>query len=413
MSISLNGSEFSDFLQNQRHLISEAFDEIEEVQKEYQGAYTRFKAEHDTTLHTLVDQIERQADGAGHILQPQVEARIPEEQQIIARQIDDLAKQANELQAKSDELLALNQRAIARLRESNPIMNQREEALKADVSQQQQALADLNAQINQAGTGLGFLVHAGKIHALDGKRHQTLGRLLQLEEELRKVRQEWNDLNSSTTKQEADWQTQWQQQTAQLSQLRQQHDYLAQNTAAEVQHRATLYVLDNLNALPAGGGAATFQPMIDLNVQTDNFQAALAAVAGILGLLKGLDEGLKRFSASVDSVIAEQQRHSEFLPALRIELDDVVTTFGQNFRDLKTKCADEKALATHPTDFVAAMQPFLDERLTQEHIAQYFITMGKGLGQATAQWNTNDANGSSASRSFTRAKVPSNSSTRP
>ncbi len=386
MSQTLDVNEFSTFLEDQRHQIAAAFAEIEQVQREYQGSYARFKADHDKTLRALTEQIEAQADGTGRSLKPLIEARVPQEQQIVIQQIADLEGQSAGLQAKADELLALNQKAIADLREANPKLNEREEALKADIARQQQALADLNAQINQAGKGLGFVLHAAKIHTLDRERFQILGRLQQLEEELRKVRQDWNDLSTHTAKSETDWQAQWQQQTAQLSQVRQQHDYLEQNTAAEAQHRATVYVLDNLKTLPPGGDAIALQPMIDLNIQTDDFQAALGSVAGILGILKGMDEGLKRLGESVQALIAEQQRHREFLPRLNIALDDQVTTFGQTWDDLIARSKDEKTLAAHPAEFVAAMQPFLEKRLTQEYIAAFFNTLGQALSQATASW---------------------------
>ncbi|HTP10594.1 MAG TPA: hypothetical protein VMP08_20210, partial [Anaerolineae bacterium] len=245
---------------------------------------------------------------------------------------------------------------------------------------------DLNTQIQQAAKGLGFVLHVGQIHGLDRERFRVLGRLQQLEKNLKDVRQEWKDLSIDTAKQETDWQTEWRQRTEQLSQVRQQHDYLEENTAAEVQRRAILYVIDNLKTLPAGGDAALLQPMIDLNIQTDDFQTALGSVSSILGILKGVDEGLKRLSQSVETLIAEQQRHSEFLPGLNIAVDDQVTAFGQTWNDLATKSKDEKTLATHPTDFVAAMQPFLEQRLTQEHIAAFFNAMGNSLKEATAGW---------------------------
>jgi hypothetical protein len=200
------------------------------------------------------------------------------------------------------------------------------------------------------------------------------------------VRQEWKDLSTNTAKNEADWRAQWQQKTTQLSQVQQQHDYLEQNTVAEAQHRATVYVIDNLKSLPASGDATLLQPMIDLNIQTDDFQAALGSVAGILGILKGVDEGLKRLGESVQALIAEQQRHSEFLPSLNIALDDQVTAFGQTWDDLIAKSKDEKTLATHPVDFVTAMKPFLEKRLTQEHIAAFFNALGEALKHATASW---------------------------
>jgi hypothetical protein len=386
MSLTLAVDELSTFLSNQRRRIAAAFTEIEQVQVEYQGAYTRFKADHDKTLRALTGQIESRADGTGRALQPLIEARLPQEQQGILQQIADFEKQSAQLQARTDELLALNQKAAANLRETNPKLNEREETLKADVARQQQALVDLNAQINQLGKGLGFVLHAAKIHALDRERLQILGRLQQLEEELRKVRQDWRDLSADAAKSEAGWQAQWRQQTAQLSQVRQQRDYLEHNTATEAQHRATVVVLDNLKTLPAGGDASMLQPMIDLNIQTDNFQAALGSVASILGLLKGVDEGLKRLDESVQALIAEQQRHSAFLPRLSVTLDDQVTTFGQTWDDLIAKSKDEKTLATHPADFVTAMQPFLEQRLTQDRIAAFFNALGKALNAATADW---------------------------
>ncbi len=387
MSQVLTANEFSTFLDDQRHRIAAAFTEIEQMQVEYQGAYTRFKADHDKTLHTLVDQIEAQANGTGNALTPLIEARAPQEQQSIAQQIADLAEQSTRLQAATDELLALNQRAIAGLREANPRLNEREEKLKTEIGKRQNALADLNAQVEQVGKGFGFLLHAVKIHALDRERLQTLGRLEQLKTELWQVRHDWSDLSTNTAKSEAEWRAQWQQQTAQLSQMRQQHDYLKQNTSAEAQHRATVYVIDNLKTLPAGGDAAMLQPMIDLNIQTDDFQAALGSVAGILGLLKGVDEGLKRLGESVRALIAEQERHTEFLSGLFITLDDQVTTFGQTWNDLIDKSKDEQTLVAHPVDFVAVMKPFLEERLSKDHIGVFFNALGKALNDATAEWS--------------------------
>jgi hypothetical protein len=319
-------------------------------------------------------------------VKPLIDARLPEEQQNITQQIADLAKQADELQAKTDELLALSQKATAQLREANPKLNEREETLKAEIAKQQQALADLNEQIRQVGKGLGFVLHAAKIHALDRDRFRLLGRLQQLGEDLKDVRQQWKDLSTSTAKKETDWQSEWRQRAEQLSQVRQQHDYLAENTPSEVQHRATFYVLDNLKTLPAGGEAALLQPMIDLNIQTDDFQAALGSVASILGILKGMDEGLQRLDLSVEKLIEEQQRHREFLSSLNMVVSDQVTGFGQVWDELAAKSKDEKALADHPADFVTAMQPLLAKRLSQEQITAYFNALGNSLKEATKGW---------------------------
>jgi hypothetical protein len=388
MSKSVDVSGFGRFLDTQSTQISVAYTEIEQLQAEYQGAYLRFRAEHDKVLYALAGQIEEGANGTGKSLSAQIEARARAEEPLIVKQIDELKSQLDRLQTEADEVLARIQQANAKRREMNPKLNEREENLKSDVARQQQTLNDLNTQISQLSRGLGLLRHSVKILALDRERWKTLGRLEQLEEELHKVRLDWKNLAARTMKDEADWKAQWQQKTLQLSQVRQQYDYLTQNTPAEARHRATVYVVDNLKTLPDEGEAAALQPMIDLNVQTDNFQAALGSVSEILGTLTGVREGVKRFKASLHSIDAEQQQHSDYLAPLHFQLSDDVLAFGQTWDDLTAKTNDEKALAIHPADFVAAMRSFMDERLSSDRITQFFNALGAALNAATRSWKS-------------------------
>ena len=388
MSRALDVNGFDAFLDDQHSHISAAYKEIEQLQAEYQGAYTRFKAEHDQTLYALVDKIEAGANGTGKSLSAQIEARAGEEQPLIVQQIADLASQLDRLQAEADNVLARIQQAIAQRREMNPKLNEREEQLKSDVARQQQTLNELNTQISQLSRGLGVIRHPVKIFTLDRERWKILGRLQQLEDELHKVRLDWKNLAERTTKDEADWKTQWQEKTLQLSQLRQQQDYLSQNTAAEARHRATVYVIDNLKTLPDASEAAALQPMIDLNIQTDDFQAALGSVSGILGNLTGMQEGLRRFKASLRSLAAEQQQHSDYLAPLHFRLSDEALAFGQTWEDLIARTQDEKTLAAHPADFVTAMESFMAERLSEEHITHFFNSLGATLDDATRSWKS-------------------------
>jgi len=378
---------FASFIADQRAKIGNAFQEVEQVQVEYQGAYTRFKAEHDKTLLALANQIETQDDGLGDALKAQIDARVPIEKQTIVQRITALEKeQIPKLQEHADDLLARARKEIADLREMNPKLNEQEESLKADLARLQQQLDDLNAQVKKLGSGLGFIFNAWKIHSLDRERFQVIGRMQSTEERLKKVRQDWKDLRDMVTKEEMEWKMQWQVTTAQVGQLRQERDYLAQNMDAEARHRANVYVLDNLKALSAGTDSTPLKQMVDLDIQTDNFQAALGSVASMLGVLKGIDEGLGRMNESVSAIIAEQNRHGAYLGGLSIVLQDSAVAFGQTWDDLIAKVKDEKTLATHPADFVAAMKPFLDERLTKEHIVALFDMLGNALKEATQNW---------------------------
>ncbi|MBI5031648.1 MAG: hypothetical protein HZB51_14055 [Chloroflexi bacterium] len=383
--VDVNG--FLKFIDGQRDKIAKAFKEIEELQKLYQGSYTQFKTNHDKTLLALVNQIESASDGVSRVLNSQVEARVPDEKKLIVMHVDELKRKTiPTYQKQADKLLAQAQNRANDLRTQNPKLNDREEQLKADIAAQKKTLDDLNAQIQKLGSGLGFIFNVGKIHGLDARRNQTVGRLQALSNELNQVRQEWKKLHDDVGTEENALRAQLQTVMVHVGEFRQEHDYLAQNTDGEAHRRAIRFVIDNLKTRPADTNDATLMQMVNLNIQTDDFQAALGSVAGILGVLKGVEEGLGRLSASVTSLASEQSTHSAHLPTLQFELPDNAVAFGRTWDDLYAKSKDEKNLASHPADFVAAMQPFLNERLTKDHIASFFDGLGSAITRATAGW---------------------------
>jgi hypothetical protein len=390
MSRTLRAEELSDWLATERARIANAFREVEQVQVEYQGAYTRFKAEHDTTLLALVDQVEAQADALDAALRGPVDARVPIEREAIVKRIADLDQnEIPPLQKQCDNLVQHAQAETATLRQMNPKLNDREEGLKQELATWQKQLDGLNAQVRTLSKGLGFITHAWQVHALDRERFRVAGRLDALTEELNKVRGQWQELHATADKEQAALKAQWQTAMVQLGKLEQERDYLAQDTDGVAKHRAILFVLDTLKTpTPVAQPAlnAGLQHMIELNCATDDFETALGSIAGILGIAKGVDEGLARLGESVKALIDEQARHRDYLKPLRLQLPDNVLTFGAAWDDLAAKSQDEKKRADHPANFVAAMKPFLDERLTQEHITGFFNGLGAAIQQATRDW---------------------------
>ena len=383
--VDVNG--FLKFIDGQRDKIAQAFKEIDELQKLYQGAYTRFKTDHDQTLLALVAQIEAASDGVSRTLKAQIEERVPSEKKVVVMQVDELKRKTiPTYQKQVDKLLAQAQNRTNDLRTQNPKLNDQEEQLKAEVAAQKKTLAELNAQIQKLGGGLGFVFNVGKIHALDAQRNQTIGKLDAAIFRLKQVREEWKKLREDVGVEENALRAQWQAAMVKVGELRQQHDYLMQNTDAEARHRAIRFVIDNLKTLPSDTTDATLKRMIDLNIQTDDFQAALGSVAGILAVLKGIEEGLSRLSASVTALGSEQSRHSAYLAVLQFELPDNALAFGKTWDELIAKSKDEKNLAGHPAEFVAAIKSFLDDRLTQDAIANFFNGLGGAITRATSGW---------------------------
>lgn len=386
MTQTVNANQFLAYITQQRAKIQSAFKETEQAQNEFQGLYTRFRAEHDRTLHALAEQLGAADAKLGGGLQTQVDARVAEERAAIKQRLANLERAISKAQTQADSLIKRAQKEFADLRALNPKLNEREEDLKTQRTRAQQTLDDLNGQIAQMGKGLGFIFSAWKIHALDRERFQTLGHLETFDAQLLKVRREWQELRALALKNETDWQTQWEKATADLGGLRQERDYLAQNGEAEARRRALVFALDHLKAVPGGMDAALAQPMIALNVQTDNFQAALGAVAGILGVLRGVDDGLGRIGESAKAIVTEQQRHSTYLHPPTFMLSDRVLEFGKTWDDLIAQVKNEKQAAQHPADFVAAMRTFVEQRLGQDQVSAFFTGLGGALTAATQGW---------------------------
>jgi hypothetical protein len=377
----MKADEFLGYLNAQGGKLQQAYDEIGHVQREYQGRYVTFRADHDRTLESLVD---TRAGALPDPLPAEVEARLPAERQAMAQRVDELNKQIAARQGEADARIAAVQAGMAAIRAVNPQLDQREEQLKAKIAFRTQTLHDLNAQVSKLAAGLGFVLHFGKIHGLDNDRHRLVGQLETLNADLVKVRTEWKEKHEAFEAGRAQEQAAWQGMMVEVGRLKAERDDLTVDPEAQARRRATVYIVDNLKSLP--GADPDWQKMVDLNIQTGDFQAALGAVAGLMGTVSGIREGLERLGASVSALIEEQSRNSQYLPELKLDLPDDAAAFDRQWDELIACVRDETALAGHPTDFVRATRWFVDERLTKERITGYFDALGEALKAATAGW---------------------------
>jgi hypothetical protein len=377
----MKADEFLGYINAQMGKLQQTYDEIGHVQREYQGRYVTFRADHDRALQGLVD---TRAGSLPDPLPAQVQARVLVERQDMARRAEELSNQIAAKQAEADGRIAAIQAGQAALRALNPALDQREEQLKAMIAFRAQALHDLNAQVIKMAAGLGFVLHFGKIHSLDNDRHRLVGQLETLNADLAKVRQEWKEKHDAFAAGQSREQTAWQAMMVEVGRLKTERDGLTAGQESQARRRALACVLDNLKALPDAD--PEFRKMIDLNVQTEDFQTALRAVAGLMGAVSGIRQGLERFAASVSALIEEQTRNSQYLPALTLEAPRDAAAFDRQWDELMALVRDEKTLADHPTDFVRATRPFVDDRLTKERITAYFDALGGTLTAATAGW---------------------------
>jgi hypothetical protein len=123
-----------------------------------------------------------------------------------------------------------------------------------------------------------------------------------------------------------------------------------------------------------------------LNVQTDDYQEGLGAVSGLMSLLVGIGEGMKRLNASVEGLIQEQRMHSSYLSPLNVHVPDKVTAFNDQWDGLAQKVSDDGRLCENPAEFLALIRPVMEENLSDQSIREMFESLGEALSAATSRW---------------------------
>ena len=367
--------------------------EVEEIQSGFQTSYVDWRSKHDAELLRLSKLVVDRFLETGTELQAQVQKALPGEQALVEERRKDLREAIiPKYQQELDTSITKGQAKTDKLRKLNPELNQQEEALKASLAQNRQQLEDLNKQIGQRSRGLGSVFHFNEISRLDGQRQRLLGKMEEKQEELSKVRKDWADLHQVVLEEEVDLQSNWQTAIAVLAQQQAELAILDDDASREIlaRQRAVRYVLDELKApvdCPAADIKVELDQMVEYNRQTDDYHAGLASVGGLIGMLGSIQEGLRRFNTSVQSLTDQERLYSVNLKPLAISLPDVVIVFNQQWKDILQKVKNEKTICEHPVEFSSAMKVVIESQLSVERIKEMFEAMGSALKAATNDWN--------------------------
>jgi chromosome segregation ATPase len=390
MSLSTNA--FLQHLDQQHEQIQAVIHELDECQIAFNARYDQFRLQHDAQLdhltEQLMDALERLPPGAQH----DIEARAVVERDALNERRAELRETLlPAAQAEADQLLQKAQDELARVRALNPTLDAKEERLKAIQARLRSELETLNEEIRDKGRGLGVVTHFLEVHRADKQRAHVLGRLEIIAESLRDLRQEWARTRIEAASLQGELQSQWQAKSLEVARLQEELDSLDDDTRREALawRRAVSHVLDNLQT-PIDGAPATLQPalarMVELNEQTDDYHASLAGTAGLIATLTGIQSGLAAIRRSVEGLQHEQEMHSAYLKPLSFELPAAARAFEGRWEPLAKRMADEKAVASHPKDFLSAVAPLQEEMLSVAQIEQVFEAYGQTIEAATQGW---------------------------
>ena len=230
-----------------------------------------------------------------------------------------------------------------------------------------------------------------RITKLDRERQRVIGQLQQVHEDLKEVREEWQQVRQGMQTERETLEVRWQELTREVAQMQGELDYLDEEANREslALKRAVRTMIDSLKETipcPVADVKSELDGMVALNVQTDDYQEGLGAVSGLMSLLIGIGEGMKRLNASGEGLIQEQRMHSAYLSPLNVYVPDDVTAFHTQWTELAQKVRDDGRLCENPAEFLAAVRPVMEEGLSEERIKGMFEGLGGALSAAASNW---------------------------
>lgn len=381
MGTKMSLAEFYKYARQNRKRMSDIYREIEEIQYQFNDLYSTQMQERDKLIAAHVPLLLEAPGDLPLELRHLLEKQEKTELQALMEEITKLEGETEDKRRQADSLIKQAQDQTAYVRGQNPILDQQEEELKARQASIESDLAKVDAEIDQLG-----LLKFFERRRLGKERAQLAENRESVKAGIRAVREKWQADKRQMQEAQTGLQSQWQALSVETAQLQARLDYLSANRNALSNRNAAQRLLENLKELPVADGPweDRLRPLVELGQNQRSYETGLTSVAEILGLLKGLGEGMDRFIRSVGTVYEEQRRYK--LPSLTLNLSDAVTSFHSIWPDFQAKVKDEKYLGTHPLEFNKRIQIIVQERINEDAIQKMFDEMGAALTRATKAW---------------------------
>ncbi len=384
MGTKMTLADFYRYARENRKRIGDIYREIEEIQYQFNELYTRQQDERNKQIAALAPQF---VSEEGERLPPELQqlfvSQIEAERQALHEEIIRLGSEITEKRKKADGLIKEAQREVAHVRKENPILDQQEEELKARRASMERKIEQLDTELRSMNPLTGFLAR----RRLGKEREKALDNLEAVTKGIRTVREAWQNKKARLQEAQTSLQGEWQALSVEASQLQARLDYLTNNLEMESKRNAAWNLLSSLTEVPVTQKPWKDQlsPVVELTVSKVQYETGLRSVAEILGMLKGLGEGMDRLIRSVGTVYEEQRRYK--LPSLTVNLPDAVTAFHAIWPDFQAKVKDEKYLGTHPVEFEQRISAIVPQHLDKASIQKMFDGMGEALTRATKAWS--------------------------
>jgi len=363
--------------------------EIEEIQRAFETRFVESEQKFENTKAQVAVWVERHGWQQPGWLAAEITERLPKIEQQKRERLRELAQELADLGTQRQEMESQSQARIGALKDNNPRLNAREEELKAKEQELQQALAAALAAWRASGRGLGWLVRPGQVQRLRKQAEVLADQLADVNARLTEVRNSWHTMETNTEQNETNLQGAWRLRTAEIARLRREDHALRSDMEGACREAALDEILDAIAEAKQGDAPdfdALLAQMVGLHDQVRDYQSGIAQVAELMGIMKGVCEGLGRMKESVAGVKKEQDMHAE-LANLTLRAPDTALQFHQLWDRLRPVVLDEKFAAEHPRDLAVRLKQTIGEGMTNAALDAMFTALGNELDRATKeQW---------------------------
>ena len=363
--------------------------EVDEIQRAFDTRFVETQQQFDNTKARVAAWVEAHGWQQPPWLAAALQERLPEVRKQKQERLPAVAKEIADLAEQRTGIEAQNTSATDALKESNPRLNDREEELKQQQTETQTALEERMAQWRAAAGGVGWLLQPGKVRKLRAEAESLADRVHDLNSRLTEVRNAWTTLEQKTHEAEAQMQQGWRLRTAEIARLKGEQTALQTDLDGVVREAALDEILDAIAEAKTGDDPEFDKLLADLvalHDQNRDYQGGIAQVAELMGIMKGVCEGLTRMKESVEGVKKEQDMHSE-LADLKLQAPPVALQFHQLWDRLLPIVLDEKFAAQHPHDLASRLKQTIGDSLLPAAMDAMFTALGNELDRATKeQW---------------------------
>ena len=377
------------YLDSKVEKINALVKEIEEIQHEFESRFMQSQQRYDNARAAASAWVEGHEWKQPAWLAEAIEKALPPMRDRKRARIDELKGQLSELATQRQGIEQQNDATMEQIKSQNPQLNAREEELKQQETEARDHFYKLTAEWKKTGGGLGWLLGPGAVRKAREAMEKANADWININARLAEVRNSWVALKQKTDETEATLQQAWRLRVAEIARLNRELAELER----DLESVARGGVVDELLCAiveAKGSDQPDFDKLlaevIAAHDENNAYEAGITQVAELMGLMKGVCEGLTRMGESVKSVQEEQDAHSE-LARLKLETPPVVLQFHQLWAEMRPVVLDEKEAAAHPTQFAENVKQALGDRLSDKAIDAMFTALGDELNRATKeQW---------------------------